>query len=80
MKHLFLSMLFLLAGAFSASAQNDAITRFFNQYADERGSRDFFGKDGRWATAWAQVSCVEVRYVRYLHTDQQKIITMSVLS
>jgi len=35
MKHLFFSMLFLFAGAFFASAQNDAITRFFEQYAED---------------------------------------------
>ncbi len=35
MKQLLLSMFFLIAGAFSATAQNDAITRFFNQYADD---------------------------------------------
>ncbi len=35
MKHLLFSLLFLVAGAFSATAQNDAITRFFNQYAEE---------------------------------------------
>ena len=35
MKQLFCSLLFLFAGAFSASAQTDAITRFFNQYADD---------------------------------------------
>jgi hypothetical protein len=35
MKHLFFSLLFLAAAASQASAQNDAITRFFNQYADD---------------------------------------------
>ncbi len=35
MKHLLFSLLFLVAGAFSATAQNDAITRFFNQYAED---------------------------------------------
>lgn len=35
MKQLLFSMLFLCAGAFSASAQNDAITRFFEQYAED---------------------------------------------
>ncbi|MDO8368049.1 MAG: DUF4252 domain-containing protein [Saprospiraceae bacterium] len=35
MKQLFFSLLFLFAGAFSAAAQNDAITRFFNQYAED---------------------------------------------
>lgn len=35
MKQLIFSLLFIVAGAFSANAQNDAITRFFNQYADD---------------------------------------------
>lgn len=35
MKQLVFSLLFLVAGTFSANAQNDAITRFFNQYADD---------------------------------------------
>lgn len=35
MKQLIFSTLFLLAGTISASAQNDAITRFFDQYADD---------------------------------------------
>jgi hypothetical protein len=35
MKHLLFSLLFLFTGAFSAAAQNDAITRFFNQYAED---------------------------------------------
>ena len=34
-KSLFLLPFFFLAAAFSAAAQNDAITRFFNQYADD---------------------------------------------
>ena len=35
MKPLLFSLLLLVAGAFSAAAQNDAITRFFNQYAED---------------------------------------------
>jgi Domain of unknown function (DUF4252) len=35
MKRLFFSTIFLIAGAISATAQNDAITRFFDQYADD---------------------------------------------
>jgi hypothetical protein len=35
MKQSILSMLFLFAGAFSATAQHDAITRFFDHYADD---------------------------------------------
>ncbi len=35
MKQLIFSLLLLFAGAFSASAQNDAITRFFDQYAED---------------------------------------------
>jgi hypothetical protein len=35
MKHLLFSLLFLLAANFAASAQNDAITRFFDQYAED---------------------------------------------
>ena len=35
MKQVLFSMLFLLAGSFSAAAQNDAITRFFDQYAED---------------------------------------------
>lgn len=35
MKQVFFFSLFLLAGAVSASAQNDAITRFFEQYAED---------------------------------------------
>ena len=36
----------------------------FNQFADVRGSLDSFSEDGRWATAWAQVSCKMVRFAR----------------
>lgn len=35
MKQLFFSLVLLFVGIFSANAQNDAITRFFNQYADD---------------------------------------------
>jgi len=35
MKQFIFSLLFLFAGAFAASAQQDAITRFFNQYAED---------------------------------------------
>lgn len=35
MKPLFFSLAFLFVGILSANAQNDAITRFFNQYADD---------------------------------------------
>lgn len=35
MKHLFFSLFFLFTAAVSTSAQNDAITRFFNQYAED---------------------------------------------
>lgn len=35
MKQLFFCLLFLVAGSFSAAAQNDAITRFFEQYAED---------------------------------------------
>ncbi|MFN0215731.1 MAG: DUF4252 domain-containing protein [Saprospiraceae bacterium] len=35
MKQLFFLLLFIFAGAFSSSAQNDAITRFFDQYAED---------------------------------------------
>ncbi|MFN0037679.1 MAG: DUF4252 domain-containing protein [Saprospiraceae bacterium] len=35
MKQLFFSLLLLFAAAFSADAQNDAITRFFNQYSED---------------------------------------------
>ena len=35
MKQLFFLLLFLSTGAFSASAQHDAITRFFDQYAED---------------------------------------------
>ena len=35
MKQVFFFSLFLLTGTFAASAQNDAITRFFEQYAED---------------------------------------------
>lgn len=48
----------------------------FNQFADIRGSPDTYGEDGRWATAWARVSCTEVRIARSL----QKLNSFNVLS
>lgn len=35
MKQLIFSILFVVGTAFAATAQNDAITRFFNQYSDD---------------------------------------------
>jgi hypothetical protein len=41
----------------------------FNQYADTRGSIDFFNEDGRWGTVWARVNCTaQVRVAfSYVH-------------